>query len=72
MQSVWDNFGFAFPKFSGNEIVVIEILIGVFAFRVGPAGGFVGTAFGAGGGAWRDGRTAVFAILGRFVKCGGH
>ena len=72
MQSVRDDFGFAFTKFAFNEIVVIEILIGILVCGFGPAGGFVGTAFGAGGGAGRDDRATVLAVLGRFMNCDGH
>ena len=72
MQAVGNDFGFAFAKFAFYEIFVIKFLIGVFAFRGGPAGGFVGTAFGAGGGAWWDGCAAVFAVVGSLRKGGGH
>ena len=68
MQSVRDDFGFAFTKFAFNEIVVIEILIGeieALVTVVGPAGVFIGAAFGAGGGVGRNVRSAVIAELWR-------
>ena len=63
MEALGDDFGFVLSKFACDEFVVIELFIRIFAFGIGPAGGFVRTTFGAGGGARWNGNTAVFAVV---------